>query len=94
MRLEDKIYWGRFLGGVVMGILTEVLKLYRPTALAAIFAAILVYVVSAIMIRKILSEDVRRSLGRKLYLSGAGTYAAIWLLTWILVFNLLSHPLG
>ncbi len=94
MRAEDKIYWGRFLGGVLMGILTEVFKLYRPTAIAAIFIAAMAYVLSAIILRRVVSEDTRRMLGRRLYLSGAGTYAAIWLLTWILSFNLLSQPLG
>ncbi len=94
MRLEDKIYWGRFLGGVVMGVLTEVFKLYRPTSIAAILIAALVYIVSAIILRSVVSEEARRTLGRRLYLSGSGTYAAIWLLTWILSFNLLSQPLG
>lgn len=93
MKLEDKLYWGRFLGGVLMGLLTEVLKLYRPSVVAAILIAAFAYIVSAIILRAVLPEEARAELGRKLYISGAGTYALIWLLTWILSFNLLEQSI-
>ena len=94
VKLEDKLYWGRFLGGILMGVLTEVLKLYKQTSIIAIIIAALAYIVSAIVIRSLLSPEKRAELGRKLYLSGSGTYAAVWLLSWIMAFNLLEQPLA
>ena len=94
MKLEDKLYWGRFLGGILMGFLTEVLKLYRPTAVVAIIVAALAYIVSALILKAVIPVERRAELGRKLYISGAGTYAAVWLLSWILSFNLLEQPLS
>ena len=90
MRLEDKLYWGRFLGGIVMGFLTELFKLYKPTIFLGILVAALAYIVSAIILRVIMPADMRGELGKKLYISGAGTYAVMWLITLILCFNLLE----
>jgi len=88
LRLEDKLYWSRFLGGIIMGFLTELFKLYKPTVLLGILVAALAYIISAIILRAIMPLNVREKLGRKLYISGAGTYAVMWLITLILCFNL------
>ena len=86
--LEDKLYWGRFLGGIVMGFLTEFFKLYEPTIFLGIFVAALAYIISAIILRMAMPLDVRKRLGKKLYISGAGTYAVMWLVTLIICFNI------
>lgn len=92
MKLEDKLYWGRFAGGVLMGFLTEFLKLDRFGVVNAIVIAAFAYLISALIIRSLLRPETREALGRKLYFSGVGTYAALWLLTWILSFNLIERP--
>ena len=90
MKLEDKLYWGRFVGGIMMGFITTYLKLYEPSILVGILVVILAYVLSTLILRALLPEEKRRELGRNLYLSGAGTYAAMWLITMIMVYNLAS----
>jgi len=90
MKLEDKIYWARFLAGVVMGALTAIFKLYQPTIFLGIVVAALIYIVSAIILRAALPENARNELGRKLYTSGASAYAVMWLITLIIVFNMIS----
>ncbi len=90
MKLEDKLYWGRFVGGMIMGFLTAYLKLYEPSILTGILIVVLAYILSSIALRAILPEEKRRRLGRNLYLSGAGTYAATWLITMIMIYNLAS----
>ncbi|MCD6312725.1 MAG: hypothetical protein J7L79_02795 [Thaumarchaeota archaeon] len=89
LKLEDKLYWVRFLAGIVMGVLTAVFKLYQPTILVGVITLILVYVVSAMILKAVLSEDARAKLGRKLYLSGAAAYVAMWLITLVFVFNIM-----
>lgn len=89
MRLEDKLYWARFLAGTVMGALTAIFKLYQPTILVGVAALAIVYVVSVIVLKAALSEEVKAKLGRKLYLSGAGAYVAMWLITLVFVFNVM-----
>lgn len=76
-----------------MGLLTEFLKLERFGVINVIVIAAFVYLISAIILKTVLKPEARAALGRKLYLSGAGTYGALWLLTWILCFNLLERPL-
>ena len=90
MKLEDKLYWGRFVGGIMMGFITTYLKLYEPSILVGILVVILAYVLSTIILRAFLPDEKRKMLGRNLYLSGAGTYAAMWLITMIMVYNLAS----
>ena len=89
MRLENKVYWARFLGGIIMGALTAVFKLYEPTIFIGILIAVLAYITSAIMLKIALPEEKRAELGRKLYTSGASAYAAMWLITLILIFNIM-----
>ena len=73
-----------------MGFLTELFKLYEPTIFLGILVAALAYIVSAIILRAIMPADTREELGKKLYISGAGTYAVMWLITLILCFNILE----
>ncbi|MEN2974292.1 MAG: hypothetical protein ABDH32_01790 [Candidatus Caldarchaeales archaeon] len=90
MKLEDKIYWGRAVGGCLLGLLTSILRIDRLSTLIAIFTAITVYVISSVILRILIREESRKSLGRKLYLTGSGTYGALWLITWIISYNLLQ----
>ena len=89
MKLEDKLYWARFLAGIVMGVITAIFKLYQPTILVGVIALALVYIVSAIILKVVLSEEAKAKLGRKLYLSGAAAYVAMWLITLVFVFNVM-----
>ena len=89
LRLEDKLYWARFLGGVIMGSLTAILKLYEPTIFLGVALAVAAYIISAIILRSILPSEERSKLGRRLYLSGATAYAAMWIISLIIVFNIL-----
>jgi len=90
LKLEDKLYWGRFVGGIIMGFITTYLKLYEPSILTGILVVILAYMLSTLILRVLLPDEKRRKLGRNLYLSGAGTYAATWLITMIMIYNLAS----
>ncbi|MDW8021638.1 MAG: hypothetical protein RMI78_03295 [Nitrososphaerota archaeon] len=90
LRLEDKLYWGRFVGGVLMGFLTAFLKLYEPTILVGIFIMILVYVLSTVVIRSLMKGESKARLGRKLYTSGAATYVIMWLIVLVITFNILQ----
>lgn len=89
LKLEDKLYWARFLGGMIMGSLTAILKLYEPTIFFGAALAVAAYIISAIILRMILPSDQRAKLGRRLYLSGATAYAAMWIISLIIVFNIL-----
>ena len=91
MKLEDKLYWARFLAGIVMGVITAIFKLYQPTILVGVIALALVYIVSAIILKVVLSEEAKAKLGRKLYLSGAAAYVAMWLITLVFVFNVMPQ---
>ena len=90
MKLEDKLYWGRFVGGILMGFLTAVFRLYEPTILIGIALMILIYIASAIALKIVLSDEVQERLGRKLYTSGAATYAIMWLIVLVITFNFLQ----
>lgn len=89
MKPGDKLYWARFLGGVAMGLLTGLMRLYEPTIFLGIALAVAAYIISAIILRAILSPDQRMKLGRGLYLSGATAYAAMWVISLIIVSNML-----
>ncbi|MEM1583181.1 MAG: hypothetical protein QXF28_00645 [Nitrososphaerota archaeon] len=86
---EDKIYWGRAIGGCILGLLTTIFRLDRFGSIVAIIIAITVYFVSTIVLRVLIDSETRATLGRKLYLTGSGTYGALWLLTWIFSHNLM-----
>jgi len=86
---EDKLYWGRFAGGVLMGFLTAALKLYEPTILVGIALMIIAYLASTMVLTMILSDDLLERLGRGLYTTGAATYVVMWLIALIITFNLL-----
>ena len=51
--------------------------------------AVAAYIISAIILRSILPSEERSKLGRRLYLSGATAYAAMWIISLIIVFNIL-----
>jgi len=89
LKLENKLYWARFLGGVVMGSLTALLRLYEPTIFLGMALAIAAYIISAIILKILLPQEKRIMLGKKLYLSGATAYGAMWIISLIIVFNLL-----
>ncbi|RLG00304.1 MAG: hypothetical protein DRN47_01805 [Candidatus Wolframiiraptor sp.] len=90
LRLEDKLYWGRFVGGILMGFLTALLRLYEPTIFVGIIIMAAVYVFSTIIIKGLLKEESRKQLGRKLYTSGAATYIVMWLIVLVITFNVLQ----
>jgi len=90
LKLEDKLYWGRFVGGVLMGFLTAVFKLYEPTILIGIMVMILGYLASVIVLKMVLSDELQEKLGRKLYMSGAATYVVMWLIVLVITFNFLQ----
>ncbi|MEM0261583.1 MAG: hypothetical protein QW655_03765 [Nitrososphaerota archaeon] len=89
LKLEDKIYWGRALGGCILGFLTEYLNLYRFGSIFAVFLAISIYIATVIILRVLLDSESITRLGRKLYLNGSGTFFALWILTWIFIHNLM-----
>ncbi|RLG04994.1 MAG: hypothetical protein DRN61_01935 [Thaumarchaeota archaeon] len=89
LNLEDKLYWARVLAGIAVGALTAILKLYQPTILVGVILLALVYIVSVVILKVVLSEEARAKLGRKLYLSGAAAYVAMWLITLVFVFNVM-----
>ena len=86
MRLEDKLYWGRFVGGILMGFLTAVFRLYEPTIIAAILIMAAAYIISTIFLKAVL----KNRLGRELYTSGAATYVVMWLIVLVITFNVLE----
>ncbi len=92
MKLEDKIYWGRAVGGCLLGLFTTILRIDRFGSVIAILLAVAVYIISALFLRVFINSESRSLLGRKLYLTGSGTYGALWLLSWILSYNLLPAP--
>lgn len=89
LKLEDKIYWGRALGGCILGLLTTILRIDRFGSVVAILIAVAVYIVSAFILRVFINSETRSTLGRKLYLSGSGTYGALWLIAWVFSYNLI-----
>ncbi|MCS7126054.1 MAG: hypothetical protein NZ929_04000, partial [Aigarchaeota archaeon] len=76
--------------GCLLGFLTTILEIYKFSSIIAIFTAIFIYIISTIILKFLLKKESRIQLGRKLYLTGSGTYGALWLLTWIISYNLLG----
>jgi len=89
LKLEDKIYWGRAAGGCMLGLFTTILRIDRFGSVTAILIAVAVYIISALFLRVFINSETRLLLGRKLYLTGSGTYGVLWLLSWIFSYNLL-----
>jgi len=89
---EDRVYWSKFLISIVIGLLSAEISAsieMRGVALLIIFLAAVVYVaVSKGLARVFLSEEARR-MRRQVYLNGLGTYIGMFLVSWILTYNVL-----
>jgi len=85
MKAENLIYWLKAAAGLLYGYVAALLslRLGQPAA---------IIIPSAILLYILISEASYRFLSgsrRKAYLNGAGGYAGIFLVSWIVFFNLL-----
>lgn len=88
MKAEDRLYWFKFLLGILIGIASTMLKLHQPSALLAVFVAIAIYIIFSITSPLILRIPPVEVGMRKRLITGLGTYFLVWLVSWILSYNL------
>jgi hypothetical protein len=84
----DKLYWLRIGLGVFAGLLAEVIT--GSDFLNGVSLAILVYLVSYYLARFGWYRTLDRQFQGKIYTTGLGVYAGMFLFTWILLFTLAS----
>ncbi|MEM1945008.1 MAG: hypothetical protein QW756_05330 [Nitrososphaerota archaeon] len=86
VRVDDIIYWLKVAVGLIYGYAAALLSIQLAQGpITIILSAILLYI--------LLSEGMlrfSRSGRRKTYLNGAGGYAGVFLVSWIIFFNLLG----
>ena len=84
----DKLYWLRVGFGVVAGLLANLL--FSPTLDYAdgILVGVIVYLVSYYVARYGWYRSLERKDIGKIYTTGVGIFAMVFLFTWILLFTL------
>ncbi len=86
----DAVYWTKFVVGMGYGVLAAWLAASNPTPLITyllIIGAALLYVIVAEVFWRLFDKKLRR---RQSYLNGLGGYAGMFLLVWILMYNLFA----
>ncbi|MCS7110054.1 MAG: hypothetical protein NZ956_01105 [Candidatus Caldarchaeum sp.] len=86
----DKVYWTKFALGIGYGVAAAwIVASFRQPLFTylVVFSAAFVYIGIAEILWRIMEKDKRR---RSSYLNGLGGFVGIFLLTWILFFNLLT----
>lgn len=94
MKPEDKIYWFKFFLGIIIGLISTIFKLHQPTALIAVIFAIMIYIIFSItspMLLKISKAEVDM---KKRFIVGLGTYFLVWIVSWILSYNIYYYYLS
>ncbi|MCL7385675.1 MAG: hypothetical protein LZ158_04875 [Thaumarchaeota archaeon] len=89
MILEDKLYWSKVFLGIFIGFLSALLRLHEPTSMVAITVAITVYVVYSIISPLIFRAQRGYLKTKKPYITGLTTYFLVWLVSWILFYNII-----
>ncbi|MDW8062581.1 MAG: hypothetical protein RMI43_00240 [Candidatus Caldarchaeum sp.] len=86
----DRVYWTKFALGIFYGFAAAwiVASFKQPLfTYLLIFSAAFIYIGIAEFLWRVIERDKRR---RSSYLNGLGGFIGIFLLTWILFFNLLT----
>ncbi|MEM4294255.1 MAG: hypothetical protein QXX19_01475 [Candidatus Caldarchaeum sp.] len=86
----DYVYWVKVITAVAYGYISAYGALALDSALYTyvfLFTAVVIYITLAEIIWRMGGMKVRR---RQSYLNGAGGYAGVYLLTWLMFFNLLA----
>jgi len=78
-----------FLFYIVLGIIVGAASLYLPNPLFSLALAVVMFFAGGFSLSKITKE--KREL-RWLITNGGWLYFFVWLLAWILLFNLFPHP--
>ncbi|MBS7609880.1 hypothetical protein KEJ19_04850 [Candidatus Bathyarchaeota archaeon] len=87
LSLMNKIYWGRLLLGIAIGLLCALLNI---KGLAAVLFSILIYAILYYILKLAFGLDSERLGGpRKLLLEGIGAYFLSWFVTWIMAYTIL-----
>jgi len=82
---EDKLYYTRLLAGFIVGVLEGFLGVSGIIGLIiALWAYIFTYYVARWILR---IESLREC-----FIGGASAYFPLWLILWVLVFNLTQAP--
>ncbi|MEM4495475.1 MAG: hypothetical protein QXE96_06745 [Candidatus Caldarchaeum sp.] len=84
----DAVYWSKFIIGLGYGVLAAWLAESNPTPAVTyllIFGAALLYIFVSEVFWRLFDNKVSR---RRSYLNGVGGYAGMFLLVWILMYNL------
>jgi len=86
----DYVYWVKVFTAVVYGYISALGAIALESALyiyVFLLTAVVIYIFLAEVIWRMSGMKVRR---RQSYLNGAGGYAGVYLLAWLLFFNLLA----
>ena len=92
MKPEDKIYWLKFLISIVIGLLSAEISASieaQGVVFLIIFLAAIVYIIASQVLAKIFLPEEMLQRKRQVYLNGLGTYIGTFLVSWILVYNIL-----
>ncbi len=87
------MYWVKFIAALAMGFAAANISLSLQSvqgAVIAIMAAALIYVILSAALPKLFTEEVQALSKRKIYLNGLGTYIGIFLISWIIFFNIIA----
>ncbi len=92
MKPEDKIYWLKFLISIVIGLLSAEISASieaQGVVFLIIFLAAIVYIIASQVLAKIFLPEEMLQRKRQVYLNGLGMYIGTFLVSWILVYNIL-----
>ncbi len=89
MKLEDKLYWSKVFLGIFVGFFSAFLRLHEPTSMIAIMVAVFIYVVYSVLSPFVFRAQRDYLKTKKPYITGLAAYFLIWLVSWILFYNIL-----
>jgi hypothetical protein len=88
----DRMFWLRVGLGVFMGGVSE--ALFGTDYPSGILLAVVVYLASYYLVKRLWGAKLKEGDARKLYTAGLGSYALLFLFFWILLFTLGLHSLN
>jgi len=91
MKTTDKIFWLRVIFGITTGLILGMLSILTGfEGSSGAFFAILMYIASYYIARIKFAPELPPKDSRKIVTTGLGSFIALFLFTWILVFTLLG----
>jgi hypothetical protein len=87
----DRIFWLRVGFGVVSGAISDIL--FGSDYVSGILLSVIVYLVTFYLVKALWGKKMKPEEQRKLYTTGLGSFALLFLFFWIFLFTLGVHSL-